>query len=263
METWDTLKLEGSPPLMHLVLNRPQAHNAINTAMLADLLAACQVLDGLPGLRAVLVRGAGPSFSAGADLKEGVTHSGSTAGRVRRSAMGRKALAALTDLRAVTVAAVHGHAIGGGACLAAACDFRIAAPSARLSVREASLGLSLSWNAIPAFVSAVGPTRAKEMILFGDTYEPAQLLGYGFYQEVAADEAALVAAAERWCQRVVRQPPLPSYMTKASVNALSKALDRSIFHLDDYALGLTAGSPDAAKAKDAFFAGTQPDWEYE
>jgi enoyl-CoA hydratase len=147
---------------------------------------------------------------------------------------------------------VHGHAIGGGAMLAMACDFRIADTSAKLSIREISLGISLSWQTIPNVVNLVGPTRAKEMILFGDTYGPDVLRDWGVYSQVVAPEA-LLPAAEALAQRVVAQPPLPVQFTKASINAYTRALDRAVFHADPTGLALTGRTEDAALARDAFF----------
>lgn len=257
---WETLKLEEREGATHLVLNRPLVHNAVNTRMLMDLNAACEHLSALPDCRVVVLRGEGASFCSGADLKEGLTHKGGTPDTIRRARLGRRAVQALSDLPAITIAAVHGSAIGGGACLAAACDFRIGAENARVSLRESSLGLSLSWNSIPNFVHLVGPSRAKEMILFGEMYRAETLESYGFFNEVAP-AAELAEAVQRWTEKVLRQPPLPVQMTKASINALVKALDRPIFHLDDYGLALTGKSGDAAKAREAFFSGDTPPWE--
>jgi enoyl-CoA hydratase/carnithine racemase len=100
------------------------------------------------------------------------------------------------------------------------------------------------------------------MILFGELYEAPALLAFGFFNEVAPDEG-LDEAARRWADKVLRQPPLPVQMTKASINALVKALDRSIFHLDEYGLVLTGRSKDAARAKEAFFQDGRPDWGLE
>lgn len=260
--SWQTLRVEGGEAVRHLVLARPAARNAVNTRMLEEIADACTWLERRPGLRAVILRSEGPTFCAGADLKEGLTHAGALQPRVHRSRLGSRAMQALADLPAITIAAVQGHAIGGGACLPAACDFRIGATDAQVSVREVSLGLSLSWNAIPAFVHLVGPSRAKEMIVFGDTYTADTLRDYGYFNAVVAPDA-LLATAEAWAARVVRQPPLPVQMAKASVNAAAAALDRAVFHLDPFGLGLTGGTRDAGRAREAFFRGEPADWEFE
>lgn len=256
------MKLAGEGPVRHLILNRPRVHNAINRQFLADLVQACLHIETLPECRAVILRGEGPSFCSGADLKEGLTHRGGLVDMMQRSKAGARAIHALGDMTPVSIAAVHGHAIGGGAMIAMACDFRIAATTARLSIREVSLGISLSWQSIPNVVNLVGPARAKEMILFGDTYGPDRMTEYGVYQQVVEPEA-LAAAAEALAERVVRQPPLPVQMTKASINAYVRALDRATFHADAVGLAMTGRTQDAAAAREAFFAGNRPAWKGE
>jgi enoyl-CoA hydratase len=259
---WETIRLEGDGPVRELVLNRPEVRNAVNTRLLIELNEACTVLDTQPDCRVVILRGEGPTFCAGADLKERLTHGGPLRDSVGRARLGARAVDALGQLAPITIAAMQGHAIGGGACLGAACDFRIGAQGAQVSVREVSLGLSLSWHSIPNFVHLVGPSRAKEMIVFGELHDAATLLAWGYFNEVVP-EAELLPAARRLAAKVLRQPPLPVEMTKASINALVRALDRSVFHLDDYGVALSGGTRDAAEAKRTFFEGGTPEWKYE
>lgn len=259
---WETMKLEGEGAIRELVLNRPHVHNAVNRQLIADLLGACNAIEDLPDCRAVILRGEGPSFSSGADLKEGLSGSGTLGNSMQRSRLGERAIDALGDLPPVTIAAVHGHAIGAGACIAMACDFRIGAEGARVSIREVSLGVSLSWHSIPNAVHLVGPARAKEMILFAETYDARTLLDYGFFQQIVADQR-LREAARALAEKVVRQPPLPAAMTKASVNAYVRALDRAVFHLDAAGVTLTGRTRDAVRAKEAFFSGEPAAWEGE
>jgi enoyl-CoA hydratase/carnithine racemase len=258
---WNTMKLAGDGPVRHLVLNRPQQHNAINSQFLHDLAQACLHIETLRGVRVVIVRGEGPSFSSGADLKERLTHRGTVGDMLARSKAGARGVAGLAEMTPISIAAVHGHAIGGGAMLAMACDFRVASTDALLSIREVSLGISLSWQSIPNVVNLVGATRAKEMILFGDTYDARKMLEYGVYSQVVEREQ-LIPAAEALAQRVVDQAPLPVQMTKSAINGYVRALDRAVFHADAFGLALTGRSKDAATARDAFFAKAgAPAWE--
>lgn len=259
---WETIKLEGEGAVRELVLNRPRVRNAVNTRLLTELNAACTHLDTQTDCRVVILRGEGPTFCAGADLKERLTHGGALRDVTGRARLGGRAVDALSQLAPITIAAMQGHAIGGGACLGAACDFRIGARGAQVSVREVSLGLSLSWHSIPSFVHLVGPSRAKEMILFGELHDAPKLLDWGYFNEVV-DEDDLLPAARRLAAKVLRQPPLPVEMTKASINALVRALDRSVFHLDEYGLALSGRTRDAEAAVRAFFEGTQPEWKHE
>ena len=168
---------------------------------------------------------------------------------------------AISDLYPVTVAAVHGHAIGGGACLAMACDFQIGSETCSVSIREAALGLSLSWNSIPNVVQLVGPKRAKQMILLARAYDAATLLDWGFFDEVVP-EAELLAAARRMAQAFADMPPLPVHMGKASINAYVKALNRAVFHMDEVGVTYSGLTEDAQRAGDTFFSGQKATWRY-
>ena len=259
---WETLKIEGEGAIRHLVLNRPRIHNAVNAQVLRDIVGACAHLDGLSGCRVVILRGEGPSFCSGADLREGLAGDAALRDLVSRARLGQRAIAALAGLVPVSIAAVHGHVIGGGACFAVACDFRIGAENTKVCVRETKLGLSLSWHSIPGFVHLVGPSRAKEMIMFAETYQAGVMLDYGFFNEVVP-EPELLEAALRLAEKVVAQPPLPVEMTKASINAVVRAMDQAVFHLDPYGLALTARSGDSAKARRTAAGEPAEDWEYE
>jgi enoyl-CoA hydratase/carnithine racemase len=259
---WETVKLEGEGAVRQLVLNRPRVHNAINRQLLRDVLSACQAIEDLEDCRVVIFRGEGPSFSSGADLKEGRARDGELAFSLRRARLGERVIDALGELTPITIAAVHGHAIGGGACLAMACDFRIGTASAQVCIREVGLGLSLSWHSIPNTVHLVGPSRAKEMILFAGTYDAETMMQYGYFNQVVPDDG-LTAAADELARKVLRQAPIPTAMTKLSINAYVRALDRAVFHLDAPGVTLTGRTRDAAHARKAYFSGEAVDWENE
>jgi len=259
---WETVKLKGEGAILELVLNRPRVRNAVNLQLIRDVIAACDAIERRPDCRAVIVRGEGKGFSSGADLKEGLSGSGSQQTSLARSRAGERMIDMLGELAPVTIAAVHGHAIGAGACIAMACDFRVGADSAKVSIREVSLGVSLSWHSIPNTVHLVGPARAKEMILFAEMYDAKTLLDYGFFQQMVPD-GELGTAARALAEKVVRQPPLPAAMTKASINAYTRALDRAVFHLDAVGVTLTGRMRDAARAQEAFFSGAAVQWENE
>jgi len=266
--TLETLRIEGDGPVRHLVLDRPSLLNAINARMLEDITDACHLLGRDPEVRVVVLRGEGRCFSAGADLKEGVIGQAKAGGLAHRARLGQMAVNALAELAPVTIAAVHGHVIGGGSCLAAACDFRIAADTARVCVLESRLGISLSWNSVPNFVHLVGPSRAKEMIMFGEVHEPQVLEQWGYFNKVVP-EGKLLAAVERLAGKVLAQPPFPVEMAKTSINAMVKALDRAIFHQDPYGLALTASLDDATLSRERLAAEKEggpvpaPDWKRE
>lgn len=219
--------------------------------LVQEVHAACLALDADNEVRAVIVRGEGKSFCSGADLKANPT-SGSVADRMYRSKAGARMIDALTNLRCITIAAMHGYAIGGGSVLGAACDFRIAGESLSVTINEVSIGFNLTWHTVPAVVQLVGPARAKEMIILGRTYDARALLDYGFVNQVVPD-ALLLATAEALAAEVVNQPPIPASLTKASINAYTKAMDRPIQHMDHLAAAFMGISANSKLARDTYF----------
>ncbi|MGB0555483.1 MAG: enoyl-CoA hydratase/isomerase family protein [Alphaproteobacteria bacterium] len=255
---YETIRIEGDGPVRHLVLNRPHVHNAVNKHFVADMNAACWQLDKIEGLRAVILRGEGKSFCSGADLKDRPFEEGATA-TVSRSKDSTHMCDALANLSAVTIACMHNYCIGGGAVLPTFCDFRIAAKSTSLTINEISIGVNLGWNSIPPIVQLVGPARAKEMIILGRTYSAEKLLDMGYVNDVVEDDD-LIAAGERLAAHICRQPPMPVWATKASINAYSRALDRSVQHLDHLAMAFMSKSPNTKIARKTYFDKSAPDY---
>ncbi|MDH4146684.1 MAG: enoyl-CoA hydratase/isomerase family protein [Acidimicrobiia bacterium] len=253
---FETVEVSGEGPVRHLVLNRPEVHNAVNPQLIADVQEACLALEADPSVRVIIVRGAGKSFCSGADLK---------APRVSRteamlnSKRGARMADVLTHINPITIAACHGYMIGGGVVIPACCDFRIGAPSIKATLNEVSIGFNLNWHTVPALIQLVGPARAKEMLLFGRTYDADTLLRYGYLNEVVGEDE-LVEAAERYAAGIVAQPPVPVTVTKASINAYSKALDRSVQHMDAIASAFMSHSPNSRIAQQTYFSGEGRDW---
>lgn len=252
-----TVRLDGDGPVRHLVLNRPEVHNAVNAQLIADVEEACRAAEADPSVRVVIVRGDGPSFCSGADLKAPRRN---TTDAMLGSKAGARMYDTLLHLNAVTIAACHGHLIGGGAVLPAACDFRIGAPSIRLTLNEVSIGFNLTWHSLPVLVNLVGAHRAKEMLLLGRTYDRDGLDAMGFFTETVDDDAALVPAAERLAAEVVRQPPVPTTVSKASINAQALPLGRAIQHMDHIAVGFMGRSDNSRIARETYFSGEGRNW---
>lgn len=246
---FETIRVEGDGPIRHLVLNRPEVHNAVNAQFIEEVTQACIGLDRLHEVRVVILRGEGKSFCSGADLKMPKVNTTQT---IDFSKAGARMADILTHLSPITIACMHGYCIGGGAVLPATCDFRLAAQSTALTINEVSIGFNLTWHTIPAVVQLVGPARAKEMILLGHTYKADQLLQYGYVNEVMDDDALLPRALEL-AEEICNQPPWPTFSTKASINAYAKALDRSVHHLDHVSTALMGHSDNNRIARETYF----------
>jgi enoyl-CoA hydratase len=177
-----------------ITLSRPEARNALNRAMCEELVTASATASADANVRLVLVRGAGPVFCAGADLKE---RKGMSVDDVRnRRLRGYAAYNALEALPMPTIAVVHGAAIGSGAEIAAACDFIIATPEATFATPEALWGTVGATQRLPR---VLGKRLAKDMMFTGRklTAEEARTAGL-VTRIVAADqlEAALAEIAQ-------------------------------------------------------------------
>ena len=215
---FETLEVEVRDRIGTLYLNRPERLNALSTRTLEELAEASRWFDTRDEVRAVIVGGRGRAFSAGADLDgfPAMTDDG-----VREAAdAGRLMAEAIESMRAVTVAAIHGWCVGGGLVLAAACDLRVAAESARFSIPEVDLGIPLAWGGIPRLVREIGPALTKELVITCREFDPAEARAAGFLNRVVA-ESELDDSAMALAEQVACRPALPVAATKRHTNAVT------------------------------------------
>jgi enoyl-CoA hydratase/carnithine racemase len=215
---FETLRTEVDGSVGRVVLDRPDKLNPLSTLTLRELASAARWFDERPEVRAVIVTGAGRSFSAGADL---ATFSGPADESPRAAAdAGRVMAEAVEGMRAVTVAAIRGWCIGGGLVLAAACDLRVAADDARFSIPEVDLGIPLAWGGIPRLVREIGPAMTKELVMTCRPFDAAEARQVGFLNRVVAPEQLDAAAAEL-AGSVAAKAPHAVWSTKRHVNAVT------------------------------------------
>jgi len=163
-----------------ITLNRPDARNALNDAMCEDLRRVAQAVD--PGIRLAFVRGNGPVFCAGADVKE---RAGMSVDQVRARRL--KAFAAYHALEALpmpSVAVVHGAALGSGVEIAAACDFIVATPDAAFGTPEAMRGTIGATQRLPR---VLGKRLAKDLMFTGRRLTAAEARAAGFVSRVVTE----------------------------------------------------------------------------
>ena len=215
---FDTIEVAVDGPIGSLWLDRPDKLNPLSTVTLRELEDAARWFDQQPELKVVTVGGRGRAFSAGADLGA-FTGDGGRADREQGWRMGR----ALEEMRAVTVARIQGWCVGGGVVLAAACDLRVAAASARFSIPEIDLGIPLAWGGVPRLVREIGPARTKELVMTGREFSPAEALAMGFLNQVVADDD-LDGAVARLVDQLVGKPKLGLLATKAHTNAVTESM---------------------------------------
>jgi enoyl-CoA hydratase len=164
-----TIRLDQREEFALITIDRPDALNALNRALLGELVAALEAVDR-GGARALLVTGAGTkSFCAGADIRELM---GRTPAE-HKSAMeyGQAVFARLDALHIPSVAVINGYAFGGGLELALACTFRLATPNAKMGLPEVKLGLIPGYGGTQRLPRVVGEARALELVMTGRTVD--------------------------------------------------------------------------------------------
>jgi enoyl-CoA hydratase/carnithine racemase len=219
---YETLVLEQDGALLTVRLNRPDKRNAINRQMHADLQDLCHRLRDDMETRAVILCGAGKVFSAGADTSEWGDPGSSNELEVRHmSGAGSRTSADLENLAQVTIAAVHGSAIGGGLVLVACCDLRVAGESAWFSLPEVELGLPLGWNALPRLAREIGFARALQLTITCERIDAKTAYDYGLVTHLADDDE-VEEQARKLADAILAQPPLPVALTKATMKALKR-----------------------------------------
>lgn len=218
LPSYETLVLEPQGEHVLLVtLNRPGVLNALNTQMGRDHLDLWTRLSAGPGdVRCVIVTGAGDrAFCAGGDLKE--RDGMSQAEWQAQHEIFERAHMALVECSIPVIAAVNGHAFGGGLELALCCDFIYAVPGARLALTEVRLGIMPGCMGTQNLPRAVGERRAKELILSARPFSAAEGLEWGLVNRVC-EPARLLEEALGTARAIAENGPLSVRQAKKSIH---------------------------------------------
>ncbi len=203
----------------------------------------------------MVVAGNGRAFSAGADLAS-FTAAESSAAAARDSAdAGRRMAEAIEAMRAVTIARIHGHCVGGGVVLASACDLRIAADDTRFSIPEVDLGIPLAWGGIPRLVREIGPARTKELVMTCRPFGAAEALAAGFLNR-AVPASDLAAAVDELAEQLAGKSGLTLTATKRHTNAVTESMVSTVRAWNDADSLVTAlRDPESRAAGAAYLKG--------
>jgi enoyl-CoA hydratase len=215
---YQTLELEPRGEHVLLVrLKRPEVLNALNTQMGRDLLELWTRITAEPGkLRCIVLTGSGArAFCAGGDLKE---RDGMTQGEWQaQHEIFERAFTALVECTVPVIAAVNGHAFGGGLEMALCCDFIYAIPEARFAQSETRLGIMPGGMGTQNLPRAVGERRAKELILSARQFSAAEGLAWGLVNRVC-EPALLLDEALATAQAIAQNAPLAVRQAKKSIH---------------------------------------------
>lgn len=228
-----TLELDMAGPIGRIRLNRPDQRNAISRTTLHELIAAARQMSVAAGVRVVVLEGTGPAFCAGVDLGDFESFLG-TPGSVEgllsgaesamsMASLGREAANALNALPQMTVAKVHGYAVGAGAVLALAADLRVLSKEAYYWIPEVELGTPLVWGAIPRLVAEIGPARTKDLITTCRRVPADEALRMGLASRVVPAEE-LEGATERLVEELASRARYAVEATKGHVDAVARAM---------------------------------------
>lgn len=220
-----TLVRDGAIAIV--TFNRPDRRNSLSDAMLTELAAAFAELRDDAATRVVIVTGAPPVFSAGADAPHAKARTDEERRRIflsRKTQFRRlfeRVNTVLENLEQATIAAINGHAVGGGWGLTLACDFRFAAAEAQLWIPEVDLGVPLGAASTTRFVRLVGPARAKEIIMGCARYSAADAQAMGLVHRVVPG-AELEKAVRDYAELLAQKPFRPLAEVKARINAIAR-----------------------------------------
>src|SRR5919106_1291425 len=185
MSTMKYIQLEPQGDIAVIRINRPEALNAINVDVIAELSRAIDIAGVDDGIKVVIITGAGErSFCAGADIAYMVNIDPMKAEKYAASAHG--VLNKIEKLDKPVIAAVNGFALGGGCELSMVCDMRIASSNAKMGQPEVTIGIPPGWGATQRLVKLVGPAKAKELIFTGKMISAQEAYEIGLVNKVVS-----------------------------------------------------------------------------
>jgi enoyl-CoA hydratase/carnithine racemase len=198
-----------------LTVARPEKLNAFDIDMLKALSAACDTVEADANVRVVILTGEGKAFSAGGDIKAWGAMNPNEFGHhwVR---FGHRVFERLATLRMPVIAAMNGHALGGGLELAAAADIRVAESQIRIGLPETSLGMVPGWSGTQRLVRRFGAQVVRRMVLGGEMFSAEEARALGLVDAVVETGTVLFAAREQ-AERIVRRGPAALEISKLMI----------------------------------------------
>ncbi len=256
--TYDGVRVRTDGHVAELVLDRPQAHNALSTAMARELAHATAHLAADPSVRAVVLTSSSEkAFCVGADLKE--RNSFSDADLMRQRPVFRAAFTGVLELPVPTIAAVHGFALGGGFEFALSCDLIVADETAVLGLPEVTVGVIPGGGGTQLLSRRIGMSRAADLIFTGRKVEVDEAERLGLVDRRVPAGQARTAALEL-AAVIARNSPVGVRNAKRALRRGSDVDLPAGLDIEDAAWQATAFSGDRAEGVRAFNEKRRPEW---
>ncbi|MEE1942124.1 enoyl-CoA hydratase/isomerase family protein [Streptomyces sp. TRM 70361] len=222
---YKTLRVSREGPVLRVRLNLPETGNTLTAEVLDELLTVLGGLNDRPGIRVLVLSGAGDDFCLGADREEFTTSLGADpTGAELRVIMdkARRVCEALDTTTAVTVARLHGRVIGAGLALAVFCDLRIGADTCRFRLPEVALGVAPVWGGVlPRLIGEAGAARIRELILTCAPFDAERAHELSVLHRVVP-AAELDASVASWTGPLLRRPAGALPLAKLVLGAYSR-----------------------------------------
>jgi enoyl-CoA hydratase len=253
---FETLLVDRADAVATVTINRPEALNALNTQVFADLSNCLAGLESETDIRAIVIRGAGEkAFVAGADIKEMTGMTPDMA--VRRSTRGMLLYDQIRHQPQPVIASIRGYALGGGMLLAMACDIRIAAESAEFGYPEIRLGIFPGTGGTVLIDRLIGPGTARAICLTGERFSARRAFELGIVTHLVAD-AELAAETGRLSALIAGYSPVALRELKGVLNASMERDFEAARQVELQAYGRTFASADRVEGTTAFVEKRQP-----
>ena len=222
-------KLEKKNNIAIISFTRAKSLNALNQSTLKELIDLNRKIQSDTTIKAVIYRAEGIHFSAGADIKEKPKASSKI--KTWKTNLGKEAIESILKLDQITLASLKGYCLGGAACIATACDFRIASLETTVAYPEIDLGMNLNWLGLPLLLRLIGPARTKKMVISGEAEDATTLFDWGFIDKIC-EAGDLDKTTLKFAKKFTSKDLVPAQMIKRSINALTYQNDQAIMHMD-------------------------------
>ena len=243
-----------SPQITVVTLNRPERRNALTMQLLNELIAAIKVASDEPHERILILRGAGVAFCTGLDLKEAADQKKAHA----TAELVAKTLISLSETRLITIAAVHGAAVAGGAGIMSACDYVVAAEKTKIGYPEVRRGL-VAGLVMTFLRRQVGERNMRELLFGSELIDAERAREIGLINRVVASDQVMTEA-QKFAGSVLQGAPAALAQTKRLIEELWSSSVKEDF---DLALKYHMQARESAEAREgiaAFNEKRKPNW---